>query len=162
MIRALIFDYNQVLADDLAAHMAAYKQAFEKFGLKLKEEELKKLMHKTRNEKISYLKEKHGLKATNDEIFREKEKKFLEIASTTDLLFPGTEKALEKLSKKYTLAVFTGTNQEQMFLKKHTLKLFAAVITINDYSKPFSAEELKAAGADIVIKELKELAEAGL
>lgn len=205
MIRALIFDYNQVLADDLETHLQAYKKACTKAGLKISEEELRLMMHKTRYEKISYLQENHGLKENADYFFNEKEKEFLHIAKTTNLLFPGTEKALEELSKKYTLAIFTGTNPEQMFLSKKTLKLFKAFVTIKDYQKPkpdpeglqktieklgmpakecayigdslhdmaaaiaigckpigfargiFSAEELRKAGADIVIKELNEL-----
>jgi len=207
MIKALIFDYNQVLADDLEAHKEAYKKAFEKFGLKLNDEELLRVLHKTRNEKISYLKEKHGLQAENDHIFMEKEKEFFRIAKTKNFLFPGTEKALENLAKKYLLAVFTGTNIEQMLIPEKTSKLFKAIVTIKDYTKPkpdpegllkcieklgvpakecayigdaphdmtaakaagctpigkatgtFSAKELRKAGADIVIKDLKELLE---
>ena len=205
MARALIFDYNQVLADDLAAHTDAYKKAFKKFGVSVSSAELKKLMHKTRNEKISYFKEKHGLKDCDERIFREKDKEFLKIANAKSLLFPGAAEALEKLGKKFSLGLFTGTNLEQMFIPKKTVELFKAIVTIKDYKKPkpdpeglllcvkllglaaeecayigdsahdmaaakaagckaigiitgaFSAEELRKAGADMVIANLNEL-----
>jgi len=210
MIRAIIFDYNQVLADDFSAHREAYKKAFNKYGIKLADDEITRILHMPRKYKIDYLKERHGLQEDNEHIFKEKEKEFFRIAKTRSLLFPETEEAIEKLSKKFALGIFTGTNLEQMLIPEKTMKLFKAIVTITDYEKPkphpeglfkcierlkisanecayvgdsppdmevaktvgckaigkttgiFSAEQLKEAGAEIIIRDLKELVEMGL
>jgi HAD superfamily hydrolase (TIGR01549 family) len=135
MIKALIFDYNQVLVNDLQAHIQAYQNTFNKYGLSLKAEELKQIMHKSHEEKLSYLKEKYGIKADLEKLFHDKEGEFLRIAKTRELLFPGTEQHLKELSRRYILAIFSGTTRKQIALSRGVLQLFKAIVTEKDYEK---------------------------
>ena len=136
MVKALIFDYNQVLVDDLDAHLRAYQKTFERHGLKLTREELNQIMHKSHPENIAYLKKKYKLQVDGKKLFKEKEDAFLEIAKKENLPFSGIEEVVQKLSKKFVLGILSGTTKRQMLLPKKLLNLFKAVITIEDYKKP--------------------------
>ncbi len=205
MIRALIFDYNQVLVNDSEAHVEAYERALKKFGVKMEKEELRKIMPLGHGGKAKYIAEKFGLFGKEEEIFSEKRKEFEKIAKEKDLMFPGAREAIKKLSERFLLGIFTSTPKSQVFLPKKTMKLFKALVSHEGITKPkpdpegiikcakllrvtleksayvgdatqdmqaakaagckaigittgiFNAEQLKKAGADIIIAEIKEL-----
>jgi len=138
LIKAIIFDYNQVIVNDQYVHLLAYKKTFKELGVNISESELIEIMPRSHIEKLEILKIKYNLDIDIKKLFVDKEKMYLKIANETDLLFPDAKKILNKLSKKYVLAIVTGTTKAQLFgvLPSDVLKLFNFILTIEDYKKP--------------------------
>ncbi|MCG6878990.1 MAG: HAD family hydrolase [Deltaproteobacteria bacterium] len=111
MLKAIVFDYNGVLVDDLRVHEEAYL-----FAAKLHNRPLSK---ETVQRYVSYAidkKRKFYFGDISDQawenILRTKTERYFEIASQKSLVFPDVKTILGSLSKKYTLALMSNTTRE--------------------------------------------------
>jgi HAD superfamily hydrolase (TIGR01549 family) len=111
MLKAIIFDYNGVLVDDLKVHEEAYLYAAKEFALPLSVE--------TVSQHISYSIERKRKFYFGDisdrqweDLFRTKTRRYFEIAAKKNLVFPDVETVLTSLAKRYLLALLSNTTRE--------------------------------------------------
>ncbi len=108
MLKAVIFDYNGVLIDDVEAHETSYLWAGRDTGFPISRETIRKY--------ISYdPDQKRKLYFGNipdqqwERIFSAKTRYYFELAAIGDLVFPEVEGVLTSLSRRYTLALISNT-----------------------------------------------------
>ena len=111
MLKAIIFDYNGVLVDDLSVHEDAYLFAAKESG--------RSLSRATVSQYISYsIERKRGFYFGDisdeewEELLRAKTRRYFEIAAKKTLVFPDVEAVLSSLSEKYILALLSNTTRE--------------------------------------------------
>ena len=97
MIKAVLFDYNGVLVDDLDLHLESYHKLFENHGKVISDTDKEGLLWKTPYEKI---RDAFGDIDENEVniLLKEKEKYYLELLKTRNVIFKDTDKLLKKLS----------------------------------------------------------------
>ena len=138
-MKTLIFDFNGVLANDLRLHEDAYMTLAEKYKLPLTKEQLRAMMHKTSREKIVAITQSKDPKKI-DQFLAEKEALYLMYAKQRGVLFPETKDVVDRLSKKYVMAMVTNTTrrQLQMAVPADLLRKFQMILTYEDvkYPKP--------------------------
>ena len=137
MLRAIIFDYNGVLVDDLTVHEDAYLFAAKKYGFPL--------TRKTASCYISYAPDRKRslyFGEISDEmwrrIFQAKTECYFRMASERNLVFPDVETVLTSLSKKYMLAVLSNTTRsyfEDIFPSQLSC-LFQETLFAGEVSEP--------------------------
>ena len=111
MRKAVIFDYNGVLVDDLKVHEEAYLFAAKAHDRPLSSETISRY--------ISYtveIKRKHYFGDISDEqwgdLLRTKTERYFELAAKKNLVFPDVEAVLTVLYRKYLLALISNTTRE--------------------------------------------------
>ena len=111
MLKAIIFDYNGVLVDDLSVHEDAYLFAAKESG--------RSLSRATVSQYISHsIERKRGFYFGDisdeewEELLRAKTRRYFEIAAKKNLVFPDVEAVLSTLSGKYLLALLSNTTRE--------------------------------------------------
>lgn len=108
MFKAVIFDYNGVLINDLEVHEEAYAKAANELGLPFNREVFRKHFSASPEEKRRLL---FGEIPDNvwQHLFRVKTDHYFELAATRDLLIPGVAETLTSLSTKVILGLVTNT-----------------------------------------------------
>ena len=111
MLKAIIFDYNGVLVDDLKVHEDAYLFAAKESGRPLSRE--------TVSQYISYAIERKRVFYFGDisdkeweDLLRTKTRRYFEIAAKKTLVFPDVGAVLSSLSERYLLALLSNTTRE--------------------------------------------------
>lgn len=143
MIKAVIFDYNGVLVDDLQLHEEAYFKASKELGLPITMERIKEFISLSPERKI---KEYFGVVSPEMEkkILELKSKYYDELFEKTNIVFDGVAEMLDYLSKKYVLAVVSNTVRD--YFNKHFPKELAARFTetmfADEIGKPKPAPDL--------------------
>ncbi len=111
MLKAIVFDYNGVLVDDLKAHEEAYLYAARVFNrplsLKTVEQYVSYAIDKKREYYFGSISDQEW-----DEILKTKTNRYFQITAQNNPVFPDVETVLEALSLKYTLALMSNTTRE--------------------------------------------------
>ncbi|MDO8428660.1 MAG: HAD family phosphatase [Candidatus Diapherotrites archaeon] len=147
-IKAIIFDMDGVLIDSEQLHVKSGNTVLEKFGLTLDNQDDYNFKGSTDQDFYTHLIQKHKLKTTHEELSKERNQKYLELARQELGAFPNIEKVLHELSKKYVLAITTSgpkSTVNLMFKKFGWKKYFKVVTTCEEvnYGKPNPEPYLK-------------------
>ena len=138
MLKAIVFDYNGTLVDDLPLHVEAYYRAGREMGFD----------GLTRATVLRYISQPPSQKrrlyygdisdAQWEQVVQLRKKIYYELADPSRLLFPDTAAALSALSGKYRLAVLSNTFRflyERLF-PEHLAKLFQASLFFDEVPDP--------------------------
>jgi beta-phosphoglucomutase len=136
VLKAIIFDYNGVLVDDLTLHEEAYWRAGQYLGVPL--------TRKTVRRYLSYSPEqKRKLYYGNisdeawEHVCRVRERIYFYLAGKEDVVFPGVEAVLTFLSGRYMLALISNTTREyfsRLFPPK-LASLFRETLFVDEINK---------------------------
>lgn len=138
--RAIIFDFNGVIADDEIAHFLAFQQALKEDGLSLTKEEyygtylgmderncVRALLRSTRGREDAAREQR--IIERKVELFRKYE------ATSKPPLFPGVVDFVKKAGKRYRLAIASGGRREQILFALHDTpieKAFSVMVSADD------------------------------
>ena len=168
MIRALIFDFNGVLADDDPIHMEALRQVTQEEGLSFTEEEyLDKYLPLNDWDcfKTLFAERARPLPpAQLDDLIRRKSVYYFQAIAQKTVLFAEASKAVKAASVRCPLAIASGARRDEII---HILKLggleecFSAIVSAEDvewgkpHPEPFSRahERLKERDASLTTAE---------
>lgn len=109
MLKALVFDYNGILVDDLKLHLNAYMSVAEDLGYCLNPEDLWAQISATPDQK-RFLFGDISDEAWRD-IRRRKDKYYYEMAASENIVIPGAIEVLKTLSGIYPLALVSNTSR---------------------------------------------------
>ena len=158
MIRAVIFDFNGVLADDDPIHMEALRRVAFEAGLSFTDEEyLDRYLPLNDWDCFRTLFEGHNRSlpaAKLDELIRRKSVYYFQAIAEKTVLFTGAGAAVRAAAGRCPIAIASGARREEILhiLKQgHLQNLFSAIIAAEDVSfgkphpEPFSRahEKLK-------------------
>jgi HAD superfamily hydrolase (TIGR01549 family) len=111
MFKAIIFDYNGVLVNDLKIHEEAYYRTGKDLGIPLARQTLRKYQSYSHRQKRKLLCGNIS-DASWKEISGVKDRIYFDLAEKENLLFPGVETVLMALSTRYMLALVSNTRRE--------------------------------------------------
>ncbi len=140
-IKALIFDYNGTLVDDLKYHIDAYLQVFKELGANYSKEEIVEMLGPPTGEVIRRGIEKCGVIADYRNATAEKIELYKKFIEGRDLLFQGERQVLNKLKEKIKLAIFTASDRSQIIFPEDLLALFDIVIAGAEMRNPKPAPD---------------------
>jgi len=142
VLRAIIFDYNGVLVNDLDVHEEAYMKAAPEFGLSLNREVFRKYFSASPEQKrVLFFGEIPD--EIWDRLFQTKTNYYFELVKRRNLLCPEVEETLVSLSEKYMLGLVTNTPRvyfERVFPSGLAL-LFREMIFSDEMSNPKPSPE---------------------
>ena len=141
MIRAVLFDHDGVLVNFPQVMWKERKKYLEeKYDLRLNNEDMKVLLGLTLQDQVDYLRKKHNIGVTVDELSQHREKVVDPIYEKELTLMPGAKKLLEDLkSKGIKTAVATNRSRKRIEQDLARLKInnyFNVVIAREDVMKP--------------------------
>jgi HAD superfamily hydrolase (TIGR01509 family) len=156
MIRALIFDFNGVLADDDPIHMEAFRKVVNEEGLSFTDEEyLDTYLPRTDRDCFTILYREHGRQLSGDmldELIRRKGVYYFQAIAHKSVLFSDAAIAVQAAAGRFPLAIASGARREEIL---HILKqggiegCFSAIIAAEDvrlgkpHPEPFSRAHAK-------------------
>ncbi len=138
MLKAIVFDYNGTLVDDLPLHVEAYYRAGREMGFSgpTRATVLRHISQPPSQKRGLYYGEISD--AQWEQVVQLRKKIYCELADPSRLLFPDTAAALTALSGKYRLAVLSNTFRslyERLF-PGHLAKLFQASLFFDEVPDP--------------------------
>ena len=145
MIRALIFDFNGVLADDDPIHMEAFRQVAEEEGLSFTNEDyLDKYLPLNDRDCFKLLFEEHSvtLPASKiDQLIERKGRNYFRAIEQKTVLFAAAASAVKMAAARYPLAIASGARKAEIchILQQGQLQeCFGAIISAEDvaFGKP--------------------------
>ena len=142
MFKAIIFDFNGVLVDDLRFHEEAYLLAAKETGFPLTLETIRKYISTTPAQKRKlYFGDISD--ETWNEIFKLKTKHYFDLIEGENPLFPEVADVLNSLSKRYLLGLVSNTFREyyEKVFPKHLASLFQESIFGNEMRHPKPSPE---------------------
>ncbi len=138
MCRAIIFDLDGTLVDDVDVHLEAWKRAMEELGMPPRKEEIEAYRKAVGKSLRDILEDIYG--KIDEEFYKKvrelKNKYFKELIENVKPIIDRS--VLEVLKKRYKLAVFTSTNSQTArdLLKAIDVEdLFDVVVTADDVTK---------------------------
>src|SRR5437016_1563980 len=136
MIRALIFDFNGVLADDDPIHMEAFRQVAHEEGLSFTHEEyLDKYLPLNDWDCFRTLFQENARTLTPsklDELIRRKSDYYFQSIADKPVLFADAGKAIRAAVRHYPLAIASGARRDEILhiLKQGGLeRCFSAIVS---------------------------------
>jgi HAD superfamily hydrolase (TIGR01549 family) len=137
VLKAIIFDYNGILVDDLKFHEEAYWRAGEHVGIPLTSETVRKYLSYSPEQKRKLL---YGdiSDETWKEISRLRARFYFELAEKGNVVFPDVEPVLIHLAHRYKLALISNTRRDyfsRIFPRK-LVKLFRETMFLDEIGKP--------------------------
>ena len=168
MIRALIFDFNGVLADDDPIHMRAFRQVAEEEGLTFTDEEyLDKYLPLNDWDCFKSLCAKQPLPLTDaklDDLIRRKSVYYFQAIAGKSVLFDEAAAAVRAAAARYPLAIASGARLREIrhILAQADLQgCFSAIVSAEDvrfgkpHPEPFlrAHEKLKARDQSLMVAE---------
>jgi HAD superfamily hydrolase (TIGR01509 family) len=138
MLKAIVFDYNGTLVDDLPLNVEAYYRAGREmgFGGLTRETVLRHISQPPSLKRRLYFGDISD--SQWEQVVQLRKKIYCELADPSRLLFPDTAAALTALSGKYSLAVLSNTFRflyEHLF-PEHLAKLFQASLFFDEVPDP--------------------------
>ena len=165
MIRALIFDFNGVLADDDPIHMEAFRQVASEEGLSFTDEEyMEKYLPLNDWDCFETLfsERSRRLPPTKlEELIRRKSVYYFRAIAEKSVLFPDAARAVRSAARRCRLAIASGARRDEIF---HILRsggidhCFSAVVAAEDvqfgkpHPEPFSRAHEKLMEMDGTLK----------
>lgn len=131
MIKAVIFDLNGTLTDDLWYHIETYYRTINEAGVKVTKKEIEQLLGKPCEEITKILAENHKKKVDERSICKEKRKMFLEITrgKESKVIIKNAEYVLKKLKERsIKLGLFTGSSRDNILMARELIELFDEII----------------------------------
>jgi HAD superfamily hydrolase (TIGR01509 family) len=153
MIRALIFDFNGVLADDDPIHMDAFRRVAEEEGLQFTDEEyLEKYLPLNDRDCFRLLFDEHSRTlpdAKLQDLIGRKGVYYFEAIEAKNVLFPDAALAVKTAAERLPLAIASGARKREIchILKQNRLEAcFGAVVGAEDvvFGKPHPEPFLRA------------------
>ena len=153
MIRALIFDFNGVLADDDPIHMEALRKVVGEEGLSFTDEEyLDKYLPLNDRDCFKLLFQKSGITlpvSRLDDLSRRKSAYYFQAIQPETVLFKSTAAAVRAAAGRYPIAIASGARKEEIchILTQSRLQdCFTAIISADDvrFGKPHPEPFLRA------------------
>ena len=138
-MKALIFDYNGVLANDLEIHIESYDQAFRKYGITNGAGLVRGNIHLSTKDKIRLvLSENQRADVDENEILKEKVRLYTQAVSEKDILFPDVREVIPELAKRYKLGIVTSTSRVlfDAACPREFAIYFGTILTLEDFQKP--------------------------
>src|SRR5215470_13979431 len=118
MIRALIFDFNGVLADDDPIHMEAFRKVANEEGLSFTDQEyLDKYLPLNDRDCFTLLFDKHArsLSASElDALIRRKSGYYFQSIDDKTVLFNAAPSAVRTAAGRYPIAIASGARKEEI------------------------------------------------
>jgi beta-phosphoglucomutase len=168
MIRALIFDFNGVLADDDPIHMEAFREVAREEGLSFTDEEyLETYLPLNDWDCFKTLFQKYALALSPqklDELIQRKSVFYFRAISNKTVLFPDAGRAVKAAAGKCRLAIASGARRDEIIhiLRQGGLEnYFSVIVSAEDvqrgkpHPEPFSRahEKLKVWDASLEASE---------
>src|SRR5262245_22117779 len=139
MIRALIFDFNGVLADDDPIHMEAFRRVASDEGLSFTDEEyLDKYLHLNDWDCFKTLFADRALplpQAKLEDLIRRKSVYYFQAIAKKTVLFADASKALKTAARSCVLAIASGAQRDEILhiLRQDGLEdCFSAIVSAED------------------------------
>jgi len=104
MIKAVLFDFDGTLVNNMKYHYKAYKKVLTKLGIKLKPNDIYLIEGKRGEEIVSLILKKSGIKANIEEIVKEKRKLYNQIAKDLKI----NQEARELIINLKSIGIKTG------------------------------------------------------
>lgn len=154
VIRAIVFDFDGVLADTEPLHLAAYQDIFSDLGVTLtREDYYANFLGYDDEGVIALMGERQGWQLDREKIaalIARKAEAFEEIVGTRDVLYPGAADAVRRLASSFPLGIASGALRSdiELILKGSGLeRLFRFIVSAEDTpeSKPAPDPYLRAA-----------------
>lgn len=138
MLKAIVFDYNSTLVDDLHLSVESYYRAGRQMGFDslTRETILRHISQPPSQKRRLYCGDISV--AQWEQVVQLRQKIYCELAEPSRLLFPDTAAALTALSGKYRLAVLSNTYRvlyERLF-PEHLARLFQASLFFDEVPDP--------------------------
>lgn len=137
MFKAIIFDYNGILVNDLKIHEEAYWRAGKDLGFPLTRETVRKYLSYSPEQKRKLY---YG--TISDEIWKQicrlRARYYFNLAKKGDVLFPDVKTVLMSLSARYVLALISNTRRDyfdRVFPRK-LASLFRVTLFSDEIEKP--------------------------
>lgn len=109
MLKALVFDYNGILVDDLKLHLDAYMCVAKDLGYTLNPDDLWSLISATPDEKRFLFGDISD--ETWYDIRRLKDRYYYDLAASVNIIIPGAVEVLKSLANTYPLALVSNTSR---------------------------------------------------
>jgi len=141
MLKAVVFDYNGVLVDDLVYHRDAYLKVSEDWGYSISPQDVWDLVSATPDAKRVLFGN------ISDETWREiralKDKYYFEMVETGNIIIPDAEDVLISLSKTHVLALVSNTarNYFEHLFPKHLAACFKTTRFSGEVNPPKPSPE---------------------
>jgi len=117
MIKAIIFDMNGVIIDDLAIHSFAFSEVLQDFHITIPlKEYLKEFAGKTDRAGFEDVGERFSIELPVDELLANKGEAYLRLFSQHKKRYPGVIELIKKLSKNYVLALASSATRAEVDL----------------------------------------------
>jgi len=137
MFKAIVFDYNGVLLNDLDYQVESYWQAGRDMGFDItRETVIQYISFPPLQKKDLYF--KNISEAQWEELFDLKEKYYYEFIDRRDLLFPDVEQILSSLARQFKLALVSNTIRSlfERTFPRHLADLFQGTLFVDEVKKP--------------------------
>jgi HAD superfamily hydrolase (TIGR01549 family) len=137
MLKAIVFDYNGVLLNDLEYQIESYWQAGLDRGFDLSRDTVKHyISFPPVQKKDLYFGEIS--EADWKSIFDLKEKYYYELIDTKDILFPDVEQILASLARQFKLALVSNTIRSlfERTFPRHLADLFQVTLFVDEVKEP--------------------------
>jgi beta-phosphoglucomutase len=153
-IRAIVFDFDGVLADTEPLHLAACQEIFSTVGVELSAEEYYEQYVGFDDEGMfRRMGEIRGWQLSDEQIaalIRQKSEVFDQVIARTDVLYPAARECVELLAASYPLGIASGALKHEIesILERGGLRRFIRFIVASgdtQHSKPSPDPYLKAA-----------------
>lgn len=139
-IRALLFDFDGVLADTENVHIAAWERAFARMGWDVSPEVCAKAAEQDDREFLREILLSRGVADGDIEGWtRYKQGQTLEMLRDVPRLYPGASRLVRRLSGEFPLAVVSGTwrsNVETVLESAGLVEHFRVVVAKEDVGRP--------------------------
>jgi HAD superfamily hydrolase (TIGR01509 family) len=154
MIRAVVFDFDGILADSEPLHLRAYQEVFDGLGTTLtREEYYSRYLGYNDEDMFRHVAADRGWSMSDEQIaavVAEKTRVFDAIIDTTDVLFAGAAACVERLAAAFPLGIASGAlpHEIRTILKRANLdRHFRFIVGSGDTfrSKPAPDPYLRAA-----------------
>jgi HAD superfamily hydrolase (TIGR01509 family) len=135
--KAIIFDLDGTLINSLPYHILAFRDLLFERGIRVDEEQVKKLVGLSTRYILDELKKKYKLKENTNDLREERRYHYFKFLGNKNIIFPRVMMLLEKLRFDYKLAIATGSSESTLVhsTSKEFRELFDFIVTINKVKK---------------------------
>jgi HAD superfamily hydrolase (TIGR01549 family) len=137
MLKAIVFDYNGVLLNDLDYQVESYWQAGRDMGFDTTKETVRHyISYPPSHKKDLYF--KNISEAEWKKVFDLKEKYYYALIDQKDILFPDVEQILASLTRQFKLALVSNTIRSlfERTFPRHLADIFQVTLFVDEVKKP--------------------------